>query len=196
MTHDRRGQQLRVWGAAREHELIDAIRAGDEAAYTEVYQALFDPLCDFAFHLVRARDLAQDVVQDVFGRLWRRRAIWVVHDTIAACLHRAVRNRSRDLLRRERRKHQSPTKSMRMARTPTPADELEASDLWDALSDLLGSLSPRGRDVFLLHFQSDLTYEQIGTHFGIARNTVRVNLIESRRRLLRGLIRRGILEAS
>jgi RNA polymerase sigma-70 factor (ECF subfamily) len=195
MAYEKRWKQLPVWNATRERELVDAIRAGDEAAYTEVYQTLFDPLCDFAFRLVRSPDLAQDVVQDVFGRLWRRRDIWIVRDTIAACLHRAVRNRARDLLRRERRKHPPSVGSMRVPRTSTPAEEVEASELWEAVDDLLTSLSPRGRDVFLLSFQGDLTYEQIGAHFGIARNTVRVNLIESRRRLLRGLIRLGILDA-
>jgi RNA polymerase sigma-70 factor (ECF subfamily) len=186
---------VQVWKAEREQALVAAIQAGDTTAYTEVYQALYRALHHTAQRIVRSPELADDAVQDVFLRLWRRRTTWVVRDTIAACLHRAVRNRAFDLLRRERRKRPPSIEAIRLPRSPQADDAVAETELRDTLHMLLARLSPRGRQVFLLSLRGDQTYADIGEHCGIARNTVRINLIESRRRLYRGLLDLGLLDA-
>lgn len=173
---------------------MTAIQRGDEAAYTIVYDTLRSSLHRVAIRITHSHALADDVVQDVFARLWRRRETWVVRDTIAACLHRAVRNRALDMLRRERRKRPPLIPPSMLPRGTLADDAVHVGELTELLAQLLHRLSPRHRDVLFASLDNDLTYAQIGARLGIARNTVRVNLIEARRRLYRGLLELGVLE--
>lgn len=189
-----RGQALRrkrFWESRKEEELVSSIRRGDERAFTEVYNILYVHLYRYAVRITKSNDLADDVVQDVFARLWRRRESWVVRDTIAACLHRAVKNRALDLLRGERRKRPPPMHLVPRSRIVEADEEAYETELQILLDNLLTNLSPRTRQVMELSLPGDLTYAEIGEKLGIARNTVRINLIIARRQLAQELRQLG-----
>src|SRR5688500_18872126 len=78
--------------ANSEAALISRIRAGNEAAFRELFDAYIDRLVDFANSLIDDRPAAQDIVADVFLALWRTRANWRP-ERIATYMFGAVRNR-------------------------------------------------------------------------------------------------------
>src|SRR5262245_26662007 len=69
------------------------IAAGDQAAFEQVFKAHYRPLCAFALQYVKDGDRAQDLVQELFARLWQDRERTTVTTSLKSYLFAAVRNR-------------------------------------------------------------------------------------------------------
>jgi RNA polymerase sigma-70 factor (ECF subfamily) len=85
-----------------ESNLVPRIRRGDEAAFESLYLAHHDELWRFAYTYVRSRDVAEELVQDVFLAVWGTRATWEVHTRVRAWLYASVRHLALNHLRHER----------------------------------------------------------------------------------------------
>src|SRR5688500_10122781 len=64
------------------------------AAFEDMFRAYAPRLCNFAYGYVRSRAIAEEVVQEVFFRLWDKRNEWKVTESTSAYLYRSVRNYS------------------------------------------------------------------------------------------------------
>ncbi len=83
-----------------ERAWADRIRGGDRTAFEALYRKYWQPLYAFAFRYVRSKEDAEEVVQDVFFRIWRGRADWVPAGAVRNYVYCAVRNAARDRLER------------------------------------------------------------------------------------------------
>ena len=70
----------------------------DTAAFEVLFRERYSSLCRFVYGYVHSREVAQDIVQDLFLRLWERARIPIASLT-AAYLYTAVRNRALSYLR-------------------------------------------------------------------------------------------------
>src|SRR5438034_11072356 len=62
---------------ADERAWADRIRAGDSAAFETLYRTYWQRLFAFAFRYVQLKEDAEEMVQEVFFRIWRGRAQWM-----------------------------------------------------------------------------------------------------------------------
>jgi RNA polymerase sigma factor (sigma-70 family) len=69
------------------------IAAGDRAAFEALFRLHYRPLCAFATGYVKDADQAEDIVQDLFFRLWLDRAKVTISTSVKAYLYASVRNR-------------------------------------------------------------------------------------------------------
>ncbi|MGN0019378.1 MAG: RNA polymerase sigma factor, partial [Sphingobacterium hotanense] len=56
-----------------DEQLLQGLKQGDESSFSEIYERYWQKLLGIAYHLIRDRDLAECIVQDVFVSLWNRR---------------------------------------------------------------------------------------------------------------------------
>src|SRR5579871_4620367 len=80
-----------VGGGALEAAWVERIRAGDVHAFDALFCRYWARLCAVAYRYVHMRDLAQDIVQDVFSRIWAGRAEWEGPGESGAALFASVR---------------------------------------------------------------------------------------------------------
>src|SRR5881227_3517866 len=78
---------------ARELEWFARVRTGDAQAFEALFRAYVDPLCSFAYSYVESESQAQEIVQDLFARLWERRETLERPRSVRAYLYGATRNR-------------------------------------------------------------------------------------------------------
>ena len=158
----------------RAPSLIDRIRLGDRDAFEVVFRTYYAKLADYANGLVRGRDGAEDVVQEVFVALWTQRERLTTPDNLVGYLYRAVRNRSLNQLRHQRMVADWQTKQA--AEEPNyspPADrEAQSAEIAEAVRQAVSTLSPRCRQVFELSRDGGLTYPEIASTLGISIKTV------------------------
>lgn len=192
-----------------EAALVVRIRAGDERACETLYLAYHERLWRFAWSLVRRRDVAEEIVQDVFLALWRDRATWEVRTSARAWLYGAVRNHALNHRRHERvvarlmpRPAEHPelvaaiaggVECPAMGAPPPDAQEaVEARDLDDAVVRALAALPERRRLAMLLRWKHDLSPAEIARVLDTSPGSVRVLLTRARQELaaLLGLARR------
>ncbi len=164
-----------------EREWLDRLRTGDAQAFERLYRTYLVPLCDFAYACVRNRDVAQEIVQDLFCAIWQQRfTIDMPHGT-RPYLYAAVRNRARNALRNlhvelsAEERLARPVDSMRES-VPSPHDEAVAQDLAEALSRAIAALPPRCREVFTLLRYHRLTYREAARVLAISPKTVEIHM--------------------
>ncbi len=142
----------------------------------KVYKLYFAPLCNYAYQFVRDEEIARDVVQSIFTKLWENRTRSKFTDSIKSYLYGAVRNRSIDYLRKKKSSQkyieaQAEAESIEME---FPDDELVF--IRQKLNTAIQSLKPKCQKIFELHYRNGLTYKEISEHLDISKRTVEDNV--------------------
>lgn len=158
-----------------EQTWIDGIQDGNERAFENMFRAYYSRLCRFAAEYVDSEHRARDLVQDVFLRIWERRAEWTVQRSLKAYLYRAVRNRALNAMRRRDTRHEAKEdlKHTTERRTRgTAVEAVHAGVLSEEVETAIQALPERRRTAFLLHRRHGLTYKEIASAMGITPKTV------------------------
>ena len=173
-------------------ELIARIRAGEERAFTELFHRHYRALRIYAERVHGTSGTSEEIVQQVFYRIWINRERLVVTGSIAGYLYAAVRNYA--LNQRERAKSEEQWQRRRadeLDREPAHADQADeeviASELAAALDQAVAKLPPRCRQAFILRRQHHLSYAEIAATMGIAPKTVEIQIGNALKALRRDL---------
>ena len=159
--------------------LVRRIREGDERALEEIFRAHYAAMASFVYRYVQARDIAEELVQDVFFKLWAKRAQLSDIDALRTYLFRAARNTALNWLRRQKleRKWQEEEASAYEPEAPESADdESTEQELTAAVRAAIDRLPPRCREVFLLSRDGGLTYAEIARALEISIKTVETQM--------------------
>jgi len=160
--------------------LAARIAAGDAKAFRELFDREAAGLIRYATGILGSREDARDAAQETFFRLWQNRARLDPDADPARLLYTIVRNLARDRLRHravEQRPHPFRETPHVVQAGPMLADEgEEADDLQAVMQQALETLSPRQREIVLLRWKRQLTYEQIGAELGIAPGTASAHM--------------------
>ncbi len=175
----------------------DPPREEEAAAVSRLFHAHFVELARYAYRYLGSAEEAQDVVHDVFLRLWQLRAELDARANPRAYLYTMTRNRALDVLRRravEERGQQdyaSPAQLGASAPNPpsSPAESTGPAEIVGALREAIQALPKRQREVIELRWWQQASYEDIGRILGISPNTAGVHMTRAIDRLREALRR-------
>jgi RNA polymerase sigma-70 factor (ECF subfamily) len=168
---------------ATDRVLIDRIRAGDAAAFEQLFRTYQLELREFANRYVDSWETAEELVHDVFVAIWARRQEWTVQGAVRAYLFGAVRNRALSHVRRELLERR-----WRASADPGPMGDadrhsenegqrnLEREERARLIKQVLAELPERCRLAVMLRWQRQLSYAEIGEVMGISIKTVEIHL--------------------
>jgi RNA polymerase sigma-70 factor (ECF subfamily) len=167
-------------GLVDDEAIVRRVRAGEPDAFELLFVQYSGQLASYATRFVRSRAEAEELVHDVFVRIWERRAGWWVHDSVAAYLHGAVRKRAANHTRRCALEDEWTQRVMMSAgasdageRAATGGpDAVHAHDLADAAAIAIRRLPPRCREIYLLHRRHGLSYSEVAATLGLAPKTI------------------------
>lgn len=159
---------------AEERALLEAVERDGEAL-RGLFEAHYEELCRFAYRYVGVAEEARDIVQDVFLRLWQKRATLELHRGLRTYLYTLVRNLSLDRLRHRRveRRYSAPrVVDEGPAWSPDPEQEYLSDEVTAAISRAIEALPPRQREIIVLRWRDGASYERISHLLGISQKTV------------------------
>jgi len=170
--------------AARDRAWVAAIRAGDVAAFEAMYRAYKDALGGYISHLLHSREAAEEVIHDLFLRLWEQRELWDPPAALNAYLFRAARNRALNYLRHERVETKFRDRIARDAAVaeawpacaPTPDETLRFRDIEHAIERAVSTLPVRCQEVFRLNRYQRLSYTEVAQVLQISVKTVEMQM--------------------
>lgn len=177
--------------------MIRRSRRGDTSAFEELVESRRGMALRVAFHIVGDEDDAKDVAQRSFIRLWRSLGTFDPDEPFDPWFYRIVVNLAIDFLRSEQRRRRRITPI-----TGDPAllpgagkgDRADRAAMIGELRRIFGTLavdlSPMQRAVFTLKEIEDVPTDKIGEILQIQPSTVRNHLMQARRTLREGLVRR------
>src|SRR3954453_8074104 len=200
---DARGPRAWTARAARathdadEEQLVRAVVARDEQALAEIYRRHADTCYALARRVLNDRTLAEEVVQELFVRMWRDPDRFdATRGTLRSFLLAQVHGRSVDLLRAEvTRRGREERDALRM---PVANDDLERAVLdlteAEAVRDALANLSEGERSAIELAYFGGHTYREVATLLEQPEGTVKSRIRSGLLRLRAALVEAGIVE--
>lgn len=166
---------------------MSQLKINNQREFQELYHKHFNGLANYAYSVLKDKDAAKDVVQDVFLDLWNKRETLSIKTSIEAYLVRAVKFKSIDFIRKDKTKQQYVTK-MTPASVPlseeSDDDDEETANRKKQLSYAIAQLPTKCRQVFLLSRLNGYTYKEIAEEMNISPKTVE-NQISRALKLLR-----------
>jgi RNA polymerase sigma-70 factor (ECF subfamily) len=172
---------------ASDQQLLERLRAGDEQAFELLFRSYYPGLLRFAHAHLGDRGEAEDVVHDVFLRVWRERERVGGDRSLRVYLLASVRNRVIDVVRHRavRRRwvqedageREDGGGGMLGVRAPALASEgVELGELDAAIRQAVAALPERCRTAFLLCKEQELTYAQAAEVMGVSPATVKTQI--------------------
>src|SRR3954464_3379112 len=178
---------------ATDHELVAAVRAGDDGAFERLYHRYHRRIASYIYGMVHDYGRAEDLTQDVFMSALRRmretdRAIafkpWVYEIAKNACIDAFRRSRRAEEISMDAGEGLGQADRRRLvAAQPTPDDAVDARQQLDHLCGAFGGLSESHHEILVLREFEGLTYREIGDRRGLSRPGVESTLFRARRRL-------------
>lgn len=173
-----------------EKALIQKIRKGNQAAFATIFSLYYKDLVVFSFSYTRNMEVAEELVQDLFVRLWEKHTSLDITSSLKAFLLKSVQNACFNWIKHHAmvQKH-----SMILAKSMLLADEetehyILHSDLQNRLNEALEKLPEEQREVFRLNRLDQLRYEDIAQKYGVSIRTIEVRMAKALQFLRKELI--------
>lgn len=175
-------------------DLVRNARRGDESAFGLLVQKYRRAAYAVAYSVTGSHEDAEDAAQESFLVALERLEECRSPERFAGWLMTIVRNRSRNLVRRESLRETDPVPLSASTGLPTPDRETERSELQTALLEALGGLPEVQREIVLLHDLEGWKHREIADRLGLPSGTVRSHLHFARRALRDALGTRASVE--
>lgn len=158
---------------SNEAMLAEAIGQDNTEAFEYVFRLYYMPLCGYASGLLNDRDAGEEVVQQLFVRLWEKRRELQLTGSLRAYLFRAAHNAAMNAIKHEKVKqaymqhqvHETPVQEQ-------PLHTLRAKELEREIQAAVMKLPEQCRMVFRLSRMEELSYREIAEVLGISIKTV------------------------
>lgn len=152
------------------------IAQSDENAFTELYVHFDKKLVHFAASLVRSKSIAEEVVEDVFVKVWNNRANIKEIENLSIYLYVAVKNRALNALSKKANELVTASFDYLEISTPdltaSPDDLMITSEMMSRMQQAVESLPPRCKMIFKLVREDGLKYKEVSAILNISVNTI------------------------
>lgn len=168
---------------------IEKIRDGDTRAFENLFLEFYAPLCRFAWQYVRDNSIAEEIVQDVFLKLWQTRENWEPRGSIRSYLYIAVKNRALDIIKHKKIEDNYIVEQIQSSNNKGQAvdDILHEKEFYKEAQKAITQLPERCRLVYILHRRDELSYNEIAEILDISVKTVESQMSRALRMLRKHL---------
>lgn len=149
--------------------------SGDETAYRELFGVFRQPLMRYAFSVFPVKEAAEEIVSDVFIKLWEIRKQVHKIDNLKLYLFKATHNTALNYLRNHKKHQYEILYNVPLSYaspSPNPEQVMMNSELENRLRKAISELPPKCRLVFLLAKEYKLKYREISEILNISVKTI------------------------
>ena len=160
-------------------QLALRIKLGDEQAFELLYRRFYVQLCTFTNKFLNDPEASQEIVQDVFAKIWEGRDEIDPGDSIKAYLYKIAQNLSINNLRRKKveSRYLEIYKIVYLENLEFPAYEsMMVKELEENIANSIGKLPSQCRKVFELSRIEGLKYSEIAENLDISVKTVEAHM--------------------
>ena len=146
-----------------------------------LFRLYYRPMCSHAVRFVYSRDIAEDLVSDVFYTFWSTKAFLSVNRSFRAFLFRSVRNRAYNYLANELRRN-APLESADQQETAPydgPESMMRYNELFHKVDELVAALPPQCRNAFILNRFEGKRAKEIAEEMQLSIRTVEVHIAKA-----------------
>jgi RNA polymerase sigma-70 factor (ECF subfamily) len=159
-------------------EIIRRIRQGDTGQFESLFRSSYVSLVRYAKRLIKDHDTAEEIVQDLFFRIWKDREKIQIESSLNGYLYRAVHNRCLHYLNHIKvvEKYAREIAFNETESNETPGDILNYRDLQAKIAGILERLPEKCGKIFCMSRFEGLKYSEIAHKLSISVKTVEANM--------------------
>lgn len=157
--------------------LFSKIEHGNEEAFKILFQNYYASLCYFANQYVKEDHAAEEIVQEVFLKIWEKRKIIKIETSVKQYLYKSVRNSSLNFIQHNKVKNQYAMdiiENFKQEIDPTKY-YLEVG-LAEKIEESINSLPEKRKEIFRLCKEDGLKYKEIAEKLKISVKTVEAQM--------------------
>ncbi|CAG5018898.1 hypothetical protein DYBT9275_06094 [Dyadobacter sp. CECT 9275] len=139
-----------------------------------LFRRYYINLCNHAVRFVHSKEIAEDIVSDVFAGFWQSRMFEQITTSYRAYLYKAIRHRSYNYIRWQLNKT-TPLELVEIpmaSQTISPDDLLQFSELHQQIEKIVQRLPPQCRRAYLLKRMEEKKYDEIAQELQISSKAV------------------------
>lgn len=162
-----------------ERRLLEQVAEGDMEAFREMYHSFGGELQRYIFLFTRSREDTEEILQDVFVKLWEKRQTLPAITSFRGYLYRMARNRVLNYFRSVRarvRTEALPESLQQEPCSPDAADQLLYKQYDNLARQAIGLLPERRKQVFLLSREKGLSLQEIADQLRVSKSAVKQHL--------------------
>lgn len=159
---------------SNDDNLLQRLANGDEQALKEIFERYQGKLLQIAIRILRARELAEEVVMDTFMSIWERKSRLPQINHLPWYLYSTVKNKSLNQLRGLKPELHVYLEEIEweVALTSSPEDAVLAAEYIHRINRAINSLPPRCRQIFVMVKEEGLKYRQVAELLEVSIKTV------------------------
>ncbi len=170
--------------------ILDTLKEQPEIALKVLYDEYYNYICSVVYKMVGDSTLAEDIAQEVFVEVWKRRESLDVNLSLRGYLRRVAVNKTLNYIRSQKMNFEEEDAVLQVPSNENSTQKiLEAADLQKVINDSINSLPDKCRVVFGLSRFEELSYKEISTELGISIKTVENQISKALK-----LVRKAVLE--
>ena len=159
--------------------LLEELKKGNKAAFTLLFQNYFNDLVLFAGNILRNKNQCEDIVQNIFLKLWTERSNIIIESSLKSFLLKSVKNACLDEIRHQHvvNQHESYVESVfNIDEMIDTENYILFSDLSTHLEDALTKLPPKYRESFEMNRLKGMKYKEIAEELQVSERTIEVRI--------------------
>lgn len=175
--------------ALPDDELQQYLVHDNEQAFTVLYERYADEVMAILLRILKAEALAQDVMQEVFIKIWNNRSQLQHVKVFKAYLLVMARNHALNSLKSALRSETAMGEIVHafVSQRNTTDEELLSKEYLHFIEEVINRLPERSREIFVMCRKQDRSYDEVATELGISRNAVKNHMVYSMK-VLRGAV--------
>ncbi|MFV0378029.1 MAG: RNA polymerase sigma-70 factor [Mangrovibacterium sp.] len=164
-------------------QLFSKLLGDDEQAFSELFHRYYSVLCAFVFRYLGDEAATEELVQELFVRMWEKRKQLTIQTSVKSYLYRAVKN---ELINRKNHEkvEQKYRKLLQQDEIELGAEQvLPEPGLMRKIEASIESLPPKRKEIFRLSREKGLSYREIAEQLGISVKTVEAQMGQALKQL-------------
>jgi RNA polymerase sigma-70 factor (ECF subfamily) len=159
-------------------EKIRRIRQGDAGQFESLFRSSYVSLVRYAKTILKDHDTSEEIVQDLFCRLWQNKENIKIESSLNGYLFRSVHNRCLHWIEHNRvvDKHVREMANKDTDRVINPAEEIQYKELQSKIAHVLELLPERCGKIFCMNRFEGLKYSEIAEKLSVSVKTVEANM--------------------
>lgn len=155
-------------------KLLHRFRDGDVEAFRKIYETFCDPLYRFAYSYLKDEFESEEIVQDVFLKVWEKRAEVDVQKSFKSYLYRITVNKVFNALKHRvvRQKYEQQAMRSDQHTEETPESSIQFNELNEKLEHLLNELPEQQRTIFVMSRWKGMSNAEIADQLNLSIRTV------------------------
>ncbi len=162
----------------KDETLFAQMRLHDAKAFEMLFKRHYKPLCRRVNSMLNNEEATEDVVQQLFIKIWESRETLQTPDSVAAYLFTAARNRALNYIKSQLRKssNETPLTHLHDEADNRTEEQMDAKELQKALYAAIDALPEKRREVFVLSRFEGKSYKEIAEIMQISVKTVEAQM--------------------